>query len=121
VLKEMRKKILLLLKGGLRFESMIKGYLQKDGYEVDIARSGNEVLEKLRRSLHFLLIVEQDTYEMDCLELFLNVQDIQTKIPVLFLGSMDQQNKAEIVRLGGIYLEPPIGTETLREAISSVS
>jgi len=113
----MRKRILLLLKGGLRFESMIRGYLQKEGYEVNTARSGNEVLQKLKRSPHFLLIVEQDTYEMDCLELFLNVQDIQTEIPVLFLGSMNQQNKEEIVRLGGIYLEPPVETETLRKVI----
>ncbi|UCD57315.1 MAG: hypothetical protein JSV16_16160 [Candidatus Hydrogenedentota bacterium] len=117
----MKKKILLLLKGGIKFKIMIMDYLYQEGYEVDAVESVTEVLKRLRRFRHFLLIVEQDTYEMDCLELFLNAQDIQSDIRVLFLGSRDQRNKAEIVKLGGIYLDSPIQTEVLREAISSLT
>jgi DNA-binding response OmpR family regulator len=117
----MKKKILLLLKSGFRYEGMIKDYLERADFEVDAVASVVEVLDRLRRSPHFLLIVEQDTYEMDCLELFLNVQDIQSNIHVLFLGSTDQRNKAEIVKLGGVYLDSPIRVSALHGAISSLS
>jgi len=117
----MRKKILLLLKSGFKFEPIIREYLQQDDCEVEAVESAREVLGRLKMSPHSLLIVEQDAYEMDCLELLLNVQDLQSNIRVLFLGSADQENKTEIVNLGGIYLDSPISTDALREAMSGLS
>ena len=72
----MKRKILLLIKAGIKFENMIKDYLGREGFEVEVAESVAEVFYRLRRSPHALLLVEQDTYEMDCLELFLNVREV---------------------------------------------
>ena len=112
------KKILLLLKSGFKFEDMIKDYLHNEGFAAETAESVSDVLRRLRRSSHLLLIVEEDTYEMDCLELFLNARDIQSDLRVIFLGSRDKGNKAELVSLGGIYLDSPVKSNELREAIS---
>jgi DNA-binding response OmpR family regulator len=117
----MRKKILLLLKAGFKFERMIREYLQREDVEVAVVGSARELLRRLKMCPHVLLIVEQDTYEMDCLELLLNIQDVQSNIQVVFLGSADQENKEEIVRLGGIYLDSPISTDALREVIDNLS
>ena len=111
----------MLLRTGFKYESMIRSYLEQLGFEVYAAGSVTEVLDKVKRFPHFLLMIEQDTYEMDCLELLLNVHDLQSNTHVLFLGSTEKKNKAEIVRLGGIYLDSPIEAEALREAISSLS
>lgn len=110
-----------MLKAGDKFENMIKDYLSREGFEVHVAGSVNEVLFRLKRLPHTFLLVEQDTYEMDCLELFLNVLDIQSNIRVLFLGSKDQKNKEEIVKLGGIYLDSPVQVEVLRGTIKSLA
>jgi DNA-binding response OmpR family regulator len=117
----MRKKILLLLKAGYKFENMLKDYLRRDGFEVDVARNVGEVLYKLKRSPHLLLLIEQDTYEMDCLEIFLNALDIQKNINVMFLGSRDQRNREEIIKLGGIYLDSPVQVEILRGTIKGIA
>jgi DNA-binding response OmpR family regulator len=119
----MRKRILLLLKAGLKFENRIKEYLTHDGFEVDTARNVAEALNKLKRAPHFILLVEQESYEsneMDCLELCLNVLDIQANVHVLVLGSKDSRNKAEIVRLGGIYLDRPIEVEALKKIMNEL-
>lgn len=116
----MKKKILLLLKTGFKYESVIRNHLEQEGFEVYAAGDVTEVLDKVRKLPPFLLIIEQDTYEMDCLELILNVYDVQPHIRVLVFGSPDQMNKAEIISLGGIYLDSPIEVEALREAISSL-
>jgi DNA-binding response OmpR family regulator len=117
----MEKKILLLLKTGYKFENMIRNHLEQEGFLVYVAKSVAEVLEKAKRFPPFLLIVEQDTYEMDCLELILNVRDVQPNARVLVFGSPDQMNKEKIISLGGIYLDSPIEIEALREAIGSLS
>ena len=117
----MKRKILLLIKAGIKFENMIKDYLGREGFEVEVAESVAEVFYRLRRSPHALLLVEQDTYEMDCLELFLNVRDIQANIHVVFLGSKDQKNKEDIVRLGGVYLDSPVQAEELKGTIRELS
>jgi DNA-binding response OmpR family regulator len=116
-----KKRILLLLKTGFKFESVIRNYLEQEGFLVYVAKSVAEVLEKAKRFPPFLLIIEQDTYEMDCLELILNVRDVQPHIRVLVLGSQDPENKAEIIGLDGIYLDSPIKVDALREAISRLS
>lgn len=116
----MPKKIILLLKSGIKFENMLKDYLSQEGFEVDTAETVAEVLYYLKRSPHFLLVVEQDTYEMDCLELFLNARDIQSNIKVVFLGSGDPKSKDEIMKLGGIYLDSPVRAEVFREIINDV-
>lgn len=117
----MKKKILLLLNSGFKFENILNEFLSRDGFEVTFAHSVDEVLNTLKRSAHSLLIVEQDTYEMDCLELFLNVRDIQSNIHVLFLGSEDQKNKEEIIKLGGIYFDSPFQAETFRKTINGLA
>ncbi len=117
----MRKKILLLLKSGFRFERMIRACLQREDFEVDVVGGATECIYRLKMYPHALLIVEQDAYEMDCLELLLNAQDVQSNIRVLFLGSTEQENKAEIVKLGGIYLDSPINPDALREVVGSLS
>ena len=115
------KKILLLLKSSFKFENMIKDYPHNEGFAVETAESVSDVLRRLRRSSHLLLIVEEDTYEMDCLELFLNARDIQSDLCVIVLGSRDKKNKAELVRLGGVYLDSPVKSNELREAIRSTA
>lgn len=80
------KKILLLLKTGFKFENVLRNHLETEGFLVYAAKSVAEVLEKAKKLPPFLLIIEQDTYEMDCLELILNVRDVQPQTRVLVLA-----------------------------------
>ena len=93
--------------------------LQQEGYDITVARSGEEGLEIATRAAPDLIVLDVRLPEMDGFEMLRRLRGAGNKAPVLFLTARDEEmDKVIGLELGADdYLTKPFG---LRELMSRI-
>ncbi len=119
----MAKNILLIDDDELVTGSL-KLLLKKEGYNVDVARSGWEALKKVERADFDLIIFDVRMPDMDCIETIKKIRDYlkgAAKMPIpeiLITGYADKDKYEEGVALNvGGYLYKPFDNDALMRAV----
>jgi len=97
-----RSSVLVL---GTQDSLYLEKFLINLGLTPVLCRQTQEAQEKLRHNHFAAVLLDHDYYESDVLELILNIQDIDSEVPILIIGkSQKVKNKDLLVSLGRIYL-----------------
>jgi DNA-binding NtrC family response regulator len=96
--------------------------LELDGYEVDIAKSGSEGLEFLKKSTYDLLLIDLKMPGMDGLEMLRDIKKVRPEQRVMIMSGYDTiENVVECISSGAAhYVEKPFTPEMLISRIKEV-
>lgn len=95
--------------------------LLKDQYDIVLAASGQEALEKLRQGNIDLILLDIAMPEMDGLETFKHMKESSINIPVIFLtASGDEDDVRNAINLGAVnYLRKPFPPKELLNRVAA--
>ena len=97
-----RSSVLVL---GTQDSSYLGEILGNLGLATVLCTQAQETQEKLRHNHFAAVLLDHEYYESDVLELVLNVQDIDSEVPILIISkSQKVKDKDLLVSLGRIYL-----------------
>ncbi len=94
--------------------------LDKNSYEVVLAGSGAEALEKLKEHQVDLVLLDIEMPEMNGIETFRRLQADHADMPVIFLtASGDKKDVMDAIQLGAAdYIKKPFLPKDLLERVS---
>lgn len=104
--------------------ALLQRFLTKNGYEVQIAWSGSEGMEKLIDFKPDLVMSDYRLDDMTGADLLTKIKDINAQIPVLIItGYSDLKTAVSVIRLGAVdYITKPLLPEeilyTIRQTLS---
>ncbi len=111
------KTLILVVEDDFQNRQLLSIYLQRAGYEVDLASNGVEALEKLRMSAPDLIISDISMPRMDGFELYKAVKDVPAlrPIPFIFLTAHSDADRRRYGKELGSddFLTKPISQEDL--------
>ncbi|MCX7832181.1 MAG: response regulator [Actinobacteria bacterium] len=117
----MSKKI-LVVDDSPTIREMIKGLLEKIGYEIEMASDGFEALEVVKKVLPDLIILDVNMPKMDGFRVcrLLKFDRNFRNIPIIMLTARDEEENIKIgIKTGAdLYLTKPIEPEKLIEAVN---
>ncbi len=92
----------------------------RDDYEVLLAESGKDALEKLESEKIDLVLLDIEMPEMNGIETFEQMQKLPVKIPVIFLtASGDKDDVLSAIKLGAVnYLKKPFQPKELLKRVA---
>ena len=95
--------------------------LLKDQYDIVLAASGQEALEKLGQGNIDLILLDIAMPEMDGLETFKHMKESSINIPVIFLtASGDEDDVRNAINLGAVnYLRKPFPPKELLNRVAA--
>ena len=96
-----------------------KRILEKE-YDVLLARSGLEALDKLKSEKVDLVLLDIEMPRMNGIETFERMKDIPADIPVIFLtASGDEEDVKSAIKLGAVnYLKKPFQPHELMRRVA---
>jgi DNA-binding NtrC family response regulator len=99
--------------------TLFRRVLQKEGYEVDCAASGNEAIEKLGRDSFDLVVTDLKMNGIDGLDLVRRGKTANQGLPfILISGYGTAQTAVSAAREGAdVFLMKPIDMTELRSAV----
>ncbi|HUO84336.1 MAG TPA: response regulator [Thermoanaerobaculia bacterium] len=102
--------------------TLLEGYLVGAGYNVELCRSGQEALKRIRRNGHHLLICDIRMPEMSGLDLVETLRAEQKAIPTIFLTALREEDlEAQGLALGAWdFLRKPIRKDILLMRVRNV-
>ena len=83
------KGIILLVSGSRKSNNSIMKQLLPNGYKVIVANDGFDALKKLRSTKVDLIITRLKLPKMDCLELMMNLRDLNIECPIIIIEEED--------------------------------
>jgi len=100
---------------------LIKAYLEKDGYEVILARDGKTAIEKARGHKPDLIVLDLNLPVMDGMEVFRTVKAI-SDIPVIMVTARDDEvDKIVGLQVGADdYVTKPFSPRELAARVAAV-
>lgn len=117
----MGKKI-LVVDDSATIREMIKGLLEKIGYEIEMASDGFEALEKVKKAQPDLIVLDVNMPKMDGFRVcrLLKFDRNFRNIPIIMLTARDEEDNIKIgIKTGAdLYLTKPIEPEKLIEAVN---
>ena len=115
----MRKRILVVDDDAMNLRRAER--LLKDQYDIVLAASGQEALEKLRQGNIDLILLDIAMPEMDGLETFKHMKESSINIPVIFLtASGDEDDVRNAINLGAVnYLRKPFPPKELLNRVAA--
>jgi len=117
----MTKKI-LVVDDSKTISDMVRGLLERIGFEVETAYDGLEALEKVKKSLPDLIILDVNMPKMDGFRVcrLLKFDRNFRSIPIIMLTARDEEEniKTGIKTGADLYLTKPIEPEKLIEAVN---
>ena len=113
---------LLLVEDDKDLGNVLAQYLEMQSFTVDLARSGEEGLEKFRENGHDLCILDIMLPGMDGLQLAQKIKQIDSDIPVIFLTARtSKEDILEGLKLGADdYVTKPFEPEELVLRINNI-
>lgn len=89
-------------------------------YEVLLAESGEEALEKLKNEKVDLVLLDIEMPKMNGMEVFERMKECSADIPVIFLtASGDEDDVMSAIRLGAVnYLKKPFMPQELMKRVA---
>ena len=93
--------------------------LQKQGYSVDTAETGNEALEKIRSGVFDVALIDMKLPDINGLDLLPILQrDAPSMVKIMITGSSYSEGRSGALRLGADeYFKKPISPPVLLQAI----
>lgn len=117
----MTKKI-LVVDDSKTISDMVRGLLERIGFEVETAFDGIEALEKVKKVLPDLIILDVNMPKMDGFRVcrLLKFDRNFRSIPIIMLTARDEEEniKTGIKTGADLYLTKPIEPEKLIEAVN---
>jgi DNA-binding response OmpR family regulator len=124
-LKEMtgRPLKILLVENEEQIAKLVELELSYEGYHVDIAKSGNEALEKIEKNRPDLVVMDWFPPEIDGLEVVRRVRTDGNDVPLIMLTSRNGlSDKVSCLDSGADdYITKPFATEELLARIRAVT
>jgi len=94
--------------------------LEDEGYEVDVANSGVEALEKVKMNAYELVILDIGMPEMDGLETLGRLIAIDDKIPVILYTAYPSYKEDFLSWAADEYVVKSMNLEELKEKIKEI-
>ena len=94
--------------------------LEDEGYEVDVANSGVEALEKVKMNAYDLVILDIGMPEMDGLETLGRLIGIDNKIPVILYTAYPSYKENFLSWAADEYVVKSMDLEELKEKIKEI-
>ncbi len=115
----MRKRILVVDDDAMNLRRAER--LLKDQYDIFLAGSGQEALEKLRQRNIDLMLLDIAMPEMDGMETFKRMKEASINVPVIFLtASGDEDDVRSAINLGAVnYLRKPFPPKELLDRVAA--
>lgn len=115
----MRKRILVVDDDAMNLRRAER--LLKDQYDIVLAGSGQEALEKLRQRNIDLMLLDIAMPEMDGMETFKRMKEASINVPVIFLtASGDEDDVRSAINLGAVnYLRKPFPPKELLDRVAA--
>jgi len=107
-------------------QMVIKEFLTRRGYQVEIAQSGREVLEKIQKERYHLILMDVEMPDMDGIQTTKKIREIESKngghIPIIALTAYAFEDKKNYCLEIGMddYLTKPIHPEKLIKTVAKI-
>ena len=113
------KKRILVVEDDEEMKSLLKGFVEKEGYEADFVEKGTYGFKKLITESFSLIITDIQIPGFSGLDILPGLKKLQPETPIIVItafGDQEVQNRA--YEMGATaYLEKPICFDELRELI----
>ena len=111
---------ILIMEDEINLSKGLKMVLEEDGYDVDLAMTGESALEKIGRRYFDLLVADLRLPDIDGMEV---IKEVKTSYPhtqaIVITGYPSVSSAVESVKLGvHDYLRKPFSEDDLKQAIS---
>jgi DNA-binding response OmpR family regulator len=110
---------ILLMEDELSMANGLKMVLQEEGYDVDLAMTGQTALDKFNRKSFDLLVADLRLPDIDGMEVIKQVKEMRPEIEAIVItGYPSVSSAVESVRIGVYdYLRKPFTEDELKEAV----
>ena len=115
-----RKRTVLLV--GKKITTVLTKKLLSNKYEIIVVEDGFEALETLKTNNVDLIISRLDLPKMDCLELMMNLKDLNIKSPLVILENASGEKENTSISATDIwgYCYSPAVKATMVEALNCI-
>ncbi|NOR10229.1 MAG: FAD-dependent oxidoreductase, partial [Desulfovibrionaceae bacterium] len=106
---------ILVVDDELIVRESLRDWLTEDGFEVEMAESGPEALEKMARQVYNLMLLDIKMPGMDGVEVLKRSKELRPELPVVMMTAYATVETAvEAMKIGALdYLMKPFDPETL--------
>ena len=98
-----RTKIMLVMEP-IAFRDKLIMQMGHEGFEVYVASSGHEALNKLRECSVDEIVTQLNLPQFDGLELILNIRDLRLDIPIIAISFNESEMVKEVLKAGATML-----------------
>jgi DNA-binding response OmpR family regulator len=122
IMMETGKKRILIIEDDEEMRSLLKEFLNEEGYETDSVDNGSEAYRRLVRELFDLIITDIRMPGLTGLDILPGVRKLQPEAPIIVItafGSEEVHHKV-FERGATAYLEKPIHLENLRDLVQRI-
>ncbi len=113
------KKRILVVEDDEEMRSLLKEFLNEEGYETDSVDNGSEAYRRLVRELFDLIITDIRMPGLTGLDILPGIRKLQPEVPIIVItafGSEEIRQRA-LERGATAYLEKPVHFNTLRSLV----
>ena len=116
----MGKRKILLVEDETLLREALKEWLEDDGYNVEVAQSGEEALEKIKREEYSFVVLDLRLPGIDGLQAFEEAKDIKPETKGLIITAYPSEETQQRARDIGLidYLPKPFQIDDLEKIIS---
>ncbi len=111
---------ILLVEDEPGIQLAMRGLLRREGYELSVAGSGREALEKLAEEHFDLLLTDLSLPDgVSGLDLARHVKESASGLPVILITAYGSESVAEQARHAGVfdYVPKPFNNDRVREVV----
>jgi len=114
------KRKILLVEDETLLREALKEWLEDDGYNVEVAQSGEEALEKIKREEYSFVVLDLRLPGIDGLQAFEEAKDIKPETKGLIITAYPSEETQQRARDIGLidYLPKPFQIDDLEKIIS---
>jgi DNA-binding NtrC family response regulator len=114
-----KKRKVLIVEDEAVVRESVRDWLTEDGYDVDVAESGEEALEKIKKEEFGVVVLDLKLPGIDGLQVFEHVKELKPKTKgVIITAYPSEETQAKARRLGLLdYLSKPFKVEDLEKLI----
>jgi DNA-binding response OmpR family regulator len=116
------KKRILVVEDDEEMKSLLKGFVEKEGYEADFVEKGTYAFKKLITESFSLIITDIQIPGFSGLDILPGLKKLQPETPIIVITAFgDQEVQRRAYEMGAtVYLEKPICFDELRELIHGI-